>query len=502
MLVSRNECGCYKIYIEKDTVFKMVRIIIFFISFVVLYGCSSIRPISDVSYTDEIKRVLNGKQTNTVVNDVQGRLRKEIKGRSSSVILKDVALDDFLRVVFSEVLKAPYVLDRSVEKLNKRIDVELPASYRNESLYSVVVALMDKMNIDIEEIEGVTVFSVRNSGTNSANNSGTEIKGASNLNNSMENKVKSDCVYTYKPRYSKSSDLQKSLKDLITSDQGRVVVHESTNSLIFKSSQSERRSIIKLLRLLDEKQKQIAVDVTIAEVLLTEDLSLGLEGFLKNNNVSIGLSTGNSLGYGMAATLNFPDILNAVLQVGEKRGVIKIRSNPYLLIENGSKSSIAIGSEFPVLSSQKSTLDTTTTTQSVEYRKTGVILSLTPVVTGSDIHVNSSIELSEGQKNELSTLDSPAILTRKIESSVVVQSGQNIIIGGLISETKNKAEKLAPAVWGKSLKIGEIKAVNRTELVVIMQVSVVDDRNSINWFEQLAEKYKEQKIVVNKKGER
>lgn len=469
----------------------MVRIISLILAVVLFIGCAQLKPMSDVSFSSEIKQVLSKESKKPKVNDIQGRLKNESKGHISSITLKDVAVEDFLKVVFSEVLKQPYVLDRSIEKISKRIDIEIPESYSRTNLYSVIVALMDKVNIEMEEIEGVTVFSLRGSAS-AASSTAVNNNGVSSKTNT-DNKVKSDCVYTYKPQYSKAADLQKALKDLISSEQGRVIIQESTNTLIFKTSQAERRAIIKLLKVMDEQQKQIAVDITIAEVSLTQDLALGLEGFLKNNNVNIGVVNGDVLGYGLSGTVTLPDALNAVLQIGEKRGVIKIKSNPYLLIENGSKSSISIGSEYPVLSTQKSSTETTTTTQTVEYKKTGVILSITPVVTGSDIHINSSVELSEGQKNDLSTLDSPAILTRKIESSVVVQSGQQIIIGGLISESRSRKEKLLPEIWGQAFKTGESGEARRTELVIIMQVSVINNEKE-NWFEMLSKKYQEQKI--------
>ena len=71
--------------------------------------------------------------------------------------------------------------------------------------------------------------------------------------------------------------------------------------------------IVKLLRIIDEKQKLIACDVTLAEITLSGDLSIGLQGFLKNLNVfefNIGINQNNN--FGLTGSILSGDGLKAV----------------------------------------------------------------------------------------------------------------------------------------------------------------------------------------------
>jgi len=161
----------------------------------------------------------------------------------------------------------------------------------------------------------------------------------------------------------------------------------------------------------------------------------------------------------------------------ERRGLIKIKSNPYLIIGDGSESSIEIGNEVPILTSQKSSGDTSILSQ-VDYRKTGILINLRPVISDDAVYLTSSIEMSEGQRNELTSINSPAILNRKIKSSVIVPSGHSLIIGGLISENVSNDRRYLPFVNNSlGLLSGFQKIKSRTEIVVILNVSIMKDSN-------------------------
>lgn len=116
-----------------------------------------------------------------------------------------------------------------------------------------------------------------------------------------------------------------------------------------------------------------------------------------------------------------------------------------------------------------------------------------PVVSGQDVHLQTVIELSEGKKNTLSGIDSPVILNRKIESSVILASGQSIIVGGLISEKEEKNTDYLP--FGRwSVPVGKENINSRSELVVILNVSVIEEKEADGLFDKMSEKFKHQKF--------
>lgn len=462
----------------------------FCLLFFLLSGCAGLNVI-DSSFSHDVGIALQNHSTARVHQDVQSKASFAKKLKSADITIKDVALEDFVKVVFSEILKIPYVLSRDIVAMNKRVDVLIPASCASYSLFAVVVAILEKNGVEIEDVEGVLVLSVRQS----YEKRGGALQGDSG---SSAVKVFADCIYSYRPIFSRAVDIQKAVSSLVVSEHGQVIVHDVTNTLIVKSSETERRAILKLLRVLDQRQRQVAIDVTVAEVSMTDDLSFGLEGFLNSTLLGLKLTPASAAGYGLTASVFVSDWLKLIVNMGEKKGLIRVKANPYLLISDGALSSITIGNEYPILTQQKSSGNSSDIINSIEYRKTGIVLNITPVISGDDVHLDSSIELSEGQKNDLTAIQSPAILSRKVKSSVVVPSGQSLIVGGLISESVNKTDSFLPFLRfrGNGVKVGQNDSVSRSELVIILNVLIVDEKNVGDWFKYLSDKYNHHEIGV------
>lgn len=471
----------------------MKRIYLLLIIFMI--GCLPQNQIKESEkFTHEIKKIIEQKKVEKLkVKEIENPISANKLFPSAVIKIKNVALEDFLRVVFSECLKLPYVLDRSIEKLNKKIDIEIFRSNKKNNLFSVVVALLDQYEIDVQDVDGVILITKKiNTSENQNSNNENKNQTQDYSKNEKKKSVPSDCVYTYKPVFARAVDLQKSMTQILQNDLSKVITSEQSNQIIIRSTEKEKRMIIKLLHELDEKQKQIYVDVTLAEVSLTGDLSIGLDGFLNTNLIGIKAGAVINNGFGLTGSLIVSDWLKLILQMGEKRGLIKIKSNPYLVIADGSSSSIEIGSEYPVLSSEQAT-GQTSVLSTVSYRKTGIILDLRPIISGNQIHLSASVEMSEGQKNEISNINSPAILSRKIKFDVLMESDQSLIVGGLISSTQNKSD----TYFLSSVQTGISDTSNRTEIILIVHVQIMPEKNIENWFDVLAKKYDNQEIKVN-----
>jgi type II secretory pathway component GspD/PulD (secretin) len=462
-----------------------------------VFGCvamdNSIRTNAD-KFSHEIKKMVLQKKKFPGIVEIAGKDNQGKVFKSSVIHIKEVKLEDFVKVVFTEILKYPYVMDRGIEFLDKKVDVEIAKAADVKNLYAVVVSLLEKSGIEVEDVEGVLVLTVKEKENENRFDTSEDKKNEKKT----ERAVPSDCVYTYKPLFVRAVDLEKSLTGILANEKSKILINETNNCLIFRSTEKERRAIVKLLKVLDEQQKQVAVDVTLAEVSLVGDLSIGLEGFLHSNLISIEAGATANNGYGLTGSIMVSDWLKAIIQMGQKNGMINIRSNPYLVIADGSSSSIEIGSEYPILSSVKSSGDTSVI-NSVEYRKTGILLNIKPIVSGESVHLVSSIELSEGQKNEISSIQSPSILNRKIQSSVILESGQSLIIGGLISDSKTKDEMFFPGILGKiHLQTGKSETFSRVEIIVVLHVSVISkEKDYDTWFERLAVKYENQNVSIH-----
>ncbi|MGE5093849.1 MAG: secretin N-terminal domain-containing protein, partial [Betaproteobacteria bacterium] len=180
---------------------------------------------------------------------------------------------------------------------------------------------------------------------------------------------------------------------------GSVIVDRATNTIIFHGAPEDFGDIRNLLQVLDRPAKEALIEVTVAEVTLTDDSQLGIEWLVKE----AGLANGRSIQYGTLGGLtlgtggfNFRLFDNA----GDVRAIINalastnratILSSPRVLARNGESANIQVGQEVPIITSQQvavnsGVISTTTTAvpQTIQYRNTGVILTVKPVIYSGD----------------------------------------------------------------------------------------------------------------------
>ena len=234
-----------------------------------------------------------------------------------------------------------------------------------------------------------------------------------------------------------------------------LVVDDSRNALIIYCSPNDYNTIRNLLEQIDMMPKQVLIEVTIAEVTLKDDLQYGVEWYLKNSKGSLtgvlstlgGLSLpSGGLSYSLiSSSKNFQSMLTMLA----KKTSIRILSTPHIIVRDNTSANIKIGQDVPVLVSA-TTSDiqqegSTQIIQSVEYRATGVMLTVTPTINSREmVTLEISQELSEAQTNSTSKLDSPLILDRSVQTTVVSRHGQSILLGGIISDTQSDSENKVP----------------------------------------------------------
>ena len=118
----------------------------------------------------------------------------------------------------------------------------------------------------------------------------------------------------------------------------------------------------------------------------------------------------------------------------------------------------------------------------IEYRETGITLTVTPRVNNSGL-VTMEIrqEVSDAIETDTSNLDSPTLRKREIESVVAINSGDTIVLGGLIRDTKTYSESGIPILYKLPI-IGKLFGTtnddtSRTELLILITPRVVRNRN-------------------------
>lgn len=265
-----------------------------------------------------------------------------------------------------------------------------------------------------------------------------------------------------------------------------VVPDETNNSLVITARPREFQRIKRVLAQLDVPSTQVLLEATIAEVTLNDQLRFGLRWFFQNGKSSATLSdlaTGavQPRFPGFSYFLNMANVkvaLNALADVTK----VNIVSSPSLMTLDNKKAVLQIGDEVPVAtqSAISITAPGAPIVNSISFRSTGVILSITPRVS-EDHHVMLEIEqeVSDVAPTTSSTIDSPTIQQRRIKTQVVVASGQSVVLAGFMQDRTERGAKQVPLL-GNIPVVGNLfkdksDQIRRTELLIAITPQIVKD---------------------------
>lgn len=221
----------------------------------------------------------------------------------------------------------------------------------------------------------------------------------------------------------------------------RVVADKENNALLILASSAGYEKIMSALRKLDTAPRQVLIEVTIAEVTLTDELEYGLEWLFTNGARRSGqLDTGAAglsqivPGFSYAITSSAGDTIKSVLNMLATNKKLNILSSPHIMVADNQTAKIQVGDSVPVAGPQ-SVGAAGVVVSSVQYLDTGVILSVTPHINaGGLVNMDINQEVSLALNTGSSTLNSPTINKRTTKTVVTVQSGETTVLGGLISE--------------------------------------------------------------------
>lgn len=273
-----------------------------------------------------------------------------------------------------------------------------------------------------------------------------------------------------------------------------LIVDEPRNALIFQGNPTEWERMLTLIRQMDRAPRQVMIEVTIAEVTLGGDFEFGLSWFAKNGfnrfdgstwlgGKSGGNSPGSS-GSGLTYLLDVAGQNRLALNAFASDDRVSILSTPRLLVKSGSEANIDVGTEVPTVTmtttSNQQTEGNTNLLQSIQYRKTGVILQIKPTVYSDNrIDLDITQEVSEALPlGSEATANSPSIFNRSLTTSLTLRDGGSVVMAGLISERSSGSDSGIPLlkdipVVGNLFKSQTAKK-SKTELVLMIIPYIVE----------------------------
>ncbi|NOQ51169.1 MAG: pilus (MSHA type) biogenesis protein MshL [Desulfuromonadaceae bacterium] len=323
------------------------------------------------------------------------------------------------------------------------------------------------------------------------------------------------------------SELRSAIEGLIGSDGGRkVVVQPQASVVVVVAMPDELQQIEEYLRVIQSNlQRQVVIEAKIIEVSLSDGFQAGInwaalgqnkdgmsaligqtgggsvfaQGVAGTSGNSGNLTPGQALPDGLDAlafgglfslALNFNDF-QAFIEMLESQGDVQVLSSPRISTINNQKAVIKVGSdEFFVTDISSDTTIGTTTNSTTDITLTpffsGIALDVTPQIDRQGritLHIHPTVSEVVDQTKEINvfgvkqTIPVAFSTVRESDSVVHANSGQLVVIGGLMQENTVKEEAGVPVlskIPGFGALFRHSKSVSRkSELVILLRPQVI-----------------------------
>ncbi len=286
-------------------------------------------------------------------------------------------------------------------------------------------------------------------------------------------------------------------------EQLRIVADPATNSLIIYGTTQEYQNVKSILRELDAVPRQVLLEVMVAEVTLSDTQSLGVDYQILGRNAqsifgqkfgsagairTLGdlFPTNNTYGGGVSGVFGGKDI-KAFVNALQSDARFRVLSTPSILATDNKPARIQVGTEEPIATGTLSAVTggvTPSSSTTIQYRNTGRIVTIIPQVNSQGL-VNLQILAEVSQRREKNVdvgQDSfPAFDSRQAETTAVVQDGDTLVIGGIITDSKNQTRSGVPylmdiPVVGRFFRT-TTDTTERTELIMMITPRVIRNRD-------------------------
>jgi len=285
----------------------------------------------------------------------------------------------------------------------------------------------------------------------------------------------------------------------------KAVAHKESNSVIVTATSAEWDEIKKIIQFLDKARKQVLLEVLIVELTSTDLNDFGIDwrylgigpyaqyntglaiqgGVLDQNGRPTNVNTlsGFSLGFISRGGEQIVGILNA----NATNQNFNVLSAPQILTLDNQEAEINVGQDVPVRTQNRNAGlggENSVLVSNFEYRPTGIKLKFTPHINKNNkitLDLYQEIKNVAGISNE-ATGGNPTFNKRDIKTTVVVDNVQTIVIGGLISNDRQKKLSKIP-ILGEIPLIGNLfrRTTNqlvKTNLMVFLTPHILEDRKT------------------------
>ncbi len=298
--------------------------------------------------------------------------------------------------------------------------------------------------------------------------------------------------------YAKIDELKTQVSTVL-SERGKVVADSRTSAMIITDTEEVLDRVKKMISGLDIPPAQILIEGKIVEANESFEKSVGIQWgtsgqdkFLAKGNkgpinltptlsMKPGIKTSASMGIGLKiGNLNLLGDLNSLIALEEREDNVKVISSPRIMTLHNVKASIVQGSQIPIIvgGAVTNNANLNTRTRDVVYKTLQMHLNVTPQVANNG-NVIMNVEMKRDFPGAVSDDESGAapIFSREAQTTVMVQSGQTAVIGGIYQNDARSGEGGVP--WLKDIPVlgflfrNENQSKNKTELLLFLTPRVL-----------------------------
>lgn len=290
---------------------------------------------------------------------------------------------------------------------------------------------------------------------------------------------------------------------------GQIQADAATNALIITAPGPQYRQLRSVIDMLDQRRAQVFVESLIAEVSADKAAEFGVQWLggtgtggnsvgVLGTNFSVGgtnlltlaagaasgtLSPSTGLNIGLGQTRNGVLELGALARFLQKDGDTNVLSTPNLLTLDNEEAKIVIGQNVPFVTGQFTSNNTNNGAvnpfQTIERKDVGLTLRVKPQISeGGTVKLQIFQEVSSIDRTNSST---SGLITNKrsIESSVLVEDGSIVVLGGLLQDDTSNSQEKVPGlanlpIFGNLFR-AEARSRKKTNLMVFLRPVVVRD---------------------------
>lgn len=378
-----------------------------------------------------------------------------------------------VQLIYAEAVKGGYVIDPEVLTDNRAVSFRYDGS--QGELSSFIAAFFDSIGLTVTRRNNVDYIKKKQ------------------VVQKDDEELERD-VFVYRPRHRDGSYLvdlltpvlhgaftakktlhpavgDKQPQQAVPSSSAAALIDRKSDTLVFSGTAVEIDRLKKLLPQVDVPVGDVMVRGVLYEVQTA-----------RNDGSAFGLAL-NLLGGKLTAGLGGPvgavgdfvrlknHSIDAVLSSLSGDSRFTVRSTPSLRVSSGGTGRFTVGQDVPVLGAVTYSGNNNVPIRSVEYRSSGVIFDLQPILHDGGIELTVMQQVSNFVATNTGVNDSPTLIKRELKTNLALSDGELVVIGGL-AETKESGSRDGPAFL-PSFFHSKTSDQSSTEILLVLQVTKI-----------------------------